>query len=470
MTDRPPLPESLWSRLPEDARDAVAAVIRFYQARIEQLQDRVAELEARLRQDSSNSHRPPSADPPKAKPAPPQKARGRKPGGQPGHPRCQRPRLTPDRVVDHAPRRCAACGAPLAGLDESPRCHQVWELPEVRPLVTEHRFHTLACPCGRATTAAAPEGVPADGYGPRLKAAVVYLTGVAHLSKAQAERLCEDLLGTPVSAGQVCATEAEAAEALAPALAELRAALPGCDVNMDETGWKQSGKLCWLWVGVARCFTVFHLAFSRGRKVVEELLGPGYAHVATCDRWSAYNRVKRRQVCWAHLRRDFQALIDRGGAGKAVGEELLLISDLVFMNWRRVRDGTLLRRTASRRILQWYEPDFRTAVESGAGCACARTARLCRDLLKRWDQLWEFCRSDGVGPTNNAAERALRPAVLWRKKSQGTRGGSGSRYVTSMLSVSATCKQQGRKVWPYLTDVFAAATRGESAPSLLPAS
>lgn len=470
MQDRPPLPESLWSRVPEDVRDALAAVLQFYQARVEQLEARVAELEARLKSDSSNSHKPPSSDPPRAKPAPPKKSRGRKPGGQPGHPKAQRARLDPDRVIDHTPRRCRACDAPLAGRDPSPRCHQVWELPAVKPLVTEHRFHTLTCPCGHATPAPRPAGAAADGYGPRLKAAVAYLTGVAHLSKAQAGALLGDLLGVPISAGQVCAIEAEAAASLAPVVAELRAALPGGDVHMDETGWKQSGRLCWLWVGVAELFTAFHIAFSRGRRAVEELLGAGYAGVLTCDRWGAYNRVGRRQLCWAHLRRDFQALIDRGGAGRRVGEELLLISDLVFLNWHRIRDGTLQWRTAARRILAWYEPDFRVAVESGAGCRCAPAARLCRDLLARWDHLWTFCRVEGVEPTNNAAERALRPAVLWRKKSQGTRGEAGSRYVAAMLSVAATCKQQGKKVWSYLTEVFAACAEGRPGPSLLPAS
>ena len=468
MEVKPPLPDALWSRLPEEARDALLAAFQFYHGRIEQLEARVAELESRLGQDSSNSHRPPSSDPPRGKPAPPKTPSGRKRGGQPGHPRAERLRLTPDRVIDHRAPRCAACRAPLAGGDPSPRRHQVWELPEVRPHVTEHRFHALTCPCGHTTPAPVPAGVQADGYGPRLKAALVYLTGVAHLGKSQAEALCEDLLGLPISAGQVCAVEAEAAEALAPVTGELRAALRGVDVNMDETGWKQSGKLCWLWAGVANLFTLFHVATSRGRRVVEELLGPGYAHVLTTDRWGAYNRVGRRQLCWAHLRRDFQALIDRGGAGKAAGEDLLLASDLAFSCWHRVRDGTLTRPVAARRVLVWFAPDFRSALESGAACGCARAARLCRDLLARWGQLWEFCRSEGVEPTNNAAERALRPAVLWRKKSQGTRSEAGSRYVAAVLSVAATCKQQGRRVWPYLTELFAAAAECRTAPSLLP--
>jgi transposase len=470
MTPSPPLPEALWSRIPEEVREALSVVLQFYQTRIEHLEARVAELEARLQQNSANSHKPPSADPPHAKPAPKAKTGGHKPGGQPGHPKAERVRLEPDRVIDHKPAACHACGAPLAGDDASPRSHQVWELPEIKPEVTEHRFHTLACPCGHATPAPMPADIPTDGYGPRLKAAAVYLTGVPHLSKSQAEALFEDLLGIPISTGQVCALEAEAVELLAPVMTELKAALPRGDVSMDETSWKQSGKLCWLWVGVARLFSVFHIAFSRGRKVVEGLLGSDYAFVLTTDRWSAYHRVSRRQVCWAHLRRDFQALIDRGGAGRRVGEELLLISDLVFGLWQRIRDGTLTRRVAVQRIVAWFQPDFRVALESGAECDCARAAGLCRELLSRWDHLWRFCEEEGVEPTNNASERALRPAVLWRKKSQGTRSEVGSRYAATILSVAATCRQQGRRVWAYLTEVFNAGSRGEPAPSLLPAS
>src|SRR3954452_24873953 len=161
MAAEPPIPAELWDNVPPAARAALLAVL-------EALHRRLTDLEARLGQDSSNAHRPPSADPPQAKPAPPRQPSGKKAGGQPGHPRAVRPRLPPDRVIDHKPGRCAGCGLALAGDDSQPRWHQVWELPEVRPHVTEHRFHTLACPCGHATPVARPPDLPTDGYGPRL--------------------------------------------------------------------------------------------------------------------------------------------------------------------------------------------------------------------------------------------------------------------------------------------------------------
>jgi transposase len=434
-----------------------------------ELKARVADLEARLNQNSSNSSKPPSTDPPAVKRAPPRPATGKKRGGQPGHPRHERARLPPTRVVEHKPARCRCCRRPLAGDDPDPAWRQVWELPPVRPDVTEHRFHTLACrACGTATGAKRPADLPAGGYGPHLQAAVVYLTGSLNASKAQAAEVLGELLGVPISPGQVCAIERRAAAALAPAVAELHAALPGCHVNMDETGWKEAGRTAWLWVAVTAAFTVFRLAFSRGRGVVTDLLGAAYANVLTTDRWAAYTGIERRQTCWAHLRRDFQALIDRGGAARRIGESLLSLSDLVFHNWKRIRDGTLTRAVAVRRILDWYAPDIRLTLEKGTRSGSAEARALCGDLLGRWDSLWTFCRIEGVEPTNNAAERALRGAVLWRKRSQGTRTAAGSTYVGLVLSVVATCRQQGRAVLGYLADAIAADQAGRPTPSLLP--
>lgn len=457
MSEPLPLPPDIWDGLHPAAQALILTLLR-----------RVADLEARLAQTSANSHQPPSADPPHAKPAPPRPASGKKPGGQPGHARAVRPRLTPDAVVDHKPDRCAGCGAALGGDDPEPRWQQVWELPEVRPHVTEHRFHALACPCGHTTPATRPTGLPADGYGPRLQATLVYLTGALRLSKTQAQALCADLLGLPVSTGTVCATEALAAAVLAPAVEALEQALPGRDVNMDETGWKQAGQTCWLWVAVTAAFTVFRLAFCRGRRVVEELLGAAYAGVLTTDRWSAYSRVERRQVCWAHLRRDFQALIDRGGADAPVGERLLGLSDELFFWWHSLIDGHVERAPFERR-LAGVKRRVRTALVQGARGA-GKSAGLCGELLRLWPALWRFAEEAGVEPTNNAAERALRPAVLWRKASQGTRTEAGSRYVACVLSVVATCRQQGRRVWDYLTSAFAATQHGRPVPSLLPKS
>jgi len=280
--------------------------------------------------------------------------------------------------------------------------------------------------------------------------------------------LCEDLFGLPISAAQVCEIEAQAVEVLAPVMAELAQTVRSEPVvNADETGWKQNGKRCWLWVVVAQTFALFEVANSRGRKVIDGLIGELFEGTVVTDRWSAYHRCKNRQLCWAHLRRDFQALIDRGGAGKRIGQQLLSWSDLIFHTWHRLRDKLLSRPEATGRIRDWYAPQVKALLTDGLTSDCAKTVTLCRDRLARWDQLWMFCSVEGVEPTNNSAERALRPAVLWRKKSQGTRSDCGSRYVATMLSVATTCRMQKRRVWEYLTAAFQAAQTSRPVPSLL---
>jgi transposase len=173
------------------------------------------------------------------------------------------------------------------------------------------------------------------------------------------------------------------------------------------------------------------------------------------------------QLCWAHLRRDFQAMIDRGGAAKPIGEALLDHADALFAWWRRVRDGTLARST-----LQTYVGPLRAAfrhdLERGLGCGCAKTAGTCRELLADEKHLWTFVWRAGIEPTNNAAERALRHAVLWRKSSFGTDSAVGSRFVERLLTVVATCRQQGRDLFAYLTACHRAALNRQPLPSLLP--
>ena len=441
--------------------------------RIEKLEAENRELRARLGLNSSNSSKPPSTDPPQVKRQPPAPRSGRRRGGQPGHPRHERPLVPPDQVdevIDCRPPRCGACAAPLSGDDPEPRRRQVAEVPPIRPHVTEYRLHTLTCRrCGSRTAAAPPPGTPAGAFGPRLAALAGLLSGVYRLGKRPVRQLLGDLFGLSISAGMVCKLQRRAADLLAPAYEQLCAHARAGDVHIDETGWREQKRRAWLWSVVAPLVTVFHIAGSRGRAVVRHLLGAAFAGVATCDRWKAYGHLRRVQWCWAHLRRDFQAMIDRGGPGRAVGEALLDHSDHLFHWWHRVRDGTLSRATF-RTYAGWLRPAFRDDLEAGAACGCAATAATCRELLAHERRLWTFVRRAGVEPTNNAAERAVRHAVLWRKSSGGTDSPAGSRFVERILSVVATCRQQGRNVWDYLADCHRAALTGDPIPSLLPAS
>jgi transposase len=284
------------------------------------------------------------------------------------------------------------------------------------------------------------------------------------------QTFCADVFGVPVCAGQVCASEAETAAATDPVVQELRHYARHQPANVDETGWRQNRQRGWLWVVVTRAVTVFTIALSRAAAVAQELIDPSPGQVVTTDRYKAYLwlPLRQRQVCWAHLIRDFQAMVDRASAGSAIGEELLCCADDVFTWWYRVRDGTMSRATFQRHLAE-LRPWVRSQLEAGSVCPCAKTAGACQEMLAVEPALWTFARVEGIEPTNNAAERALRHAVQWRKTSYGTDSEAGSRFVENILTVVATCRQQCRNVLEYLTGCLQAHARGESRPSLLPA-
>jgi transposase len=453
--------------LPSDVFDALPPAVQAY---IRYLEARLADLEARLNQDSTNSSKPPSSDPPNAKPAPPKASSGKRKGGQPGHPKRARPDLPPDTVVELRPGTCDRCSHPLAGNDPEPLRHQVVELPPVRPVVTEYRRHRLPCPnCGQVTCPA----LPADargGYGPRVQAVCALLSGAYRVGKRGVACLCGDLFGVPISPAAVCDLQRKTATALEPVARAAHAHVAGRPANVDETGWREGRARAWLWVAVTANVTVFLVRLSRGRKVLADLI-PGRPGVLTTDRYPAYDHlpVDQRQVCWAHLRRDFQAMIDRRNSGSVVGEDLLLYADILLAQWKRVRDGTMTRRGFRQSYLGWVRADVRALLGRGAGCECAVTAGVCRELLAVEPALYTFAAVAGVEPTNNAAERALRHAVCWRKMSFGTDSDGGSRFVERVLTVVATCRQQGRDVLAFLTGAIQATRAGAELPSLIPA-
>jgi transposase len=470
MSQEPPIPKELWDLIPSAAQAALLALLGNLQGELAALRLQVADLTARLGQNSQNSSKPPSSDAPAVKRPPPREPSGRRRGAQPGHELHRRPWLPPDEEIPRKPTTCRRCGEALAGADPQPLLHQVIELPAIKPLVTHYQLHRLVCRrCGTSTCAALPEGVATGQQGPRLQGVLAVLTGAYRLSKEQAETLCADVFSIPLCSGTICHLEQQTTAALTPVVEELRQHIKTEHANLDETSWREEGQRAWLWVAVTALVTVFHLARSRGGAIARSLLGPGLHWVVTSDRYSAYTwlALRRRQLCWAHLRRDFQAMIDRHNAGSAIGTELLLFSDDVFLWWYRVRDGTL-RRSSLRTYIAGQRPWLRTLLEQGVVCGCAKTAGVCRELLQREPALWTFLRVEGVEPTNNAAERALRHAVLWRKSSYGTASAKGSQYVATILSVVATCRQQGRNVLEFVTACCQARLQGRPAPSLLP--
>ncbi len=456
----------LWETIPAPAQAYLLILFR----QMDELEQRVADLEARLNQNSSNSSKPPSSGPIHQKRRPPEKPSGRKRGGQKGHDRHERSLVRPeqvDEVIECRPSHCRRCGGELAGKDGNPARHQVAELPPIRPHVSEYRLHRLQCPCcSTVTRASLPLGVPRGAFGPRLQSVLSLLSAGYRIGKRGVCQLAHDLLGLSISTGMVCKLQKATSAILAGPVSELSQHVQKENANVDETGWRQENKKAWLWVAVTSKATLFRIATSRAAKVAKAILGESYSKIATCDRYRAYLWIRNCQLCWSHLRRDFQAMIDRGGTGKPIGERLLEHSNQLFQWWYQTRDGDLAR-TTFQRYAGILRRLFRKDLTTGTTCGQPKTESTCRDLLADEQSLWTFVRCSGIEPTNNAAERALRHAVLWRKSSLGTASETGSRFVERLLSVLATARQHGRDILDYLHHCHQAALYGQPIPSLL---
>jgi transposase len=469
---RPPLPAELWEQLPEVAQALILAL----QAQIQELEARVRELEARVGQNSQNSSQPPSSDPPAVgRPKRDRPSSGRKPGGQPGHRghyRNQYPNTEVAEVVALYPACCQYCGAALESIAEADKiwCHQVVELPEVKARVTEYQLHSRRCQgCGRRTVAQLPPGVPRRPFGPRLQATTAMLTGRYRLSRREARQLLGELWQVQISLGGVSKLEAATFGALEPVVEGVAKAVREAGaVNVDETGWSEGHRRSWLWTAVTEGVSLFHIDPSRGGAVLEKLLGKDFQGVVGTDRYSAYNRipVAQRELCHAHLKRNFQALVDRGGPGAAIGQWALKEQGRIFALWHRFRDGEIDRQELQRG-LKPIKARFGRLLERGKESGDRKADALCWELSKLWEGLWTFARVEGVEPTNNAAERALRPGVLWRKGSFGSQSEGGSGFVERLLTVAGSCRQQQRQLLSFLEEVCRAALSGAPPPSLL---
>jgi hypothetical protein len=375
------------------------------------------------------------------------------------------------KVIELRPTTCGECGALLLGDDPEPQRHQVTELPRIEPQITEYRRHTLTClVCGIATSAAFPCEMPAGDFGPRLQATTGYLSGRMGMSQRDITETLETVFHTEIALGSVPALETAVSDALTQPVADAQAYVQHQPAaNVDETGWHEQAKRAWLWVAATPLVAVFGILASRGAKGAQQLLGTTFHGIVGSDRWSAYNWLdpQQRQLCWAHLKRDFQKLVERGGESQGLGEALLTQVEQLFRLWQRVRDGTLSRLDFQKQV----EPiriRVRELLCQGAECTHAKTCHTCKNILKLEPALWTFVAIEGVEPTNNRAERCLRRGVLWRRRSFGTQSETGSRFVERVMTTVTTLRQQQRDVLDYLTAACTAAIRGDKPPSLLP--
>ena len=446
---------------------------------LHQLREELAELRRQVNRNASNSSVAPSVNPPWAPRPVIKKPTGRRPGGQVGHEGHFR-RLLPveqvDEVVRHRPARCRHCGAAFSAStpEQAVARHQVSELPRRAVRVTEHQAIACRCVrCGLLTREPIPEALTRSVLGPRLSAAAVYVSSRVHGSRRAAEELLEEVLGAPLALGTVMAREQEMTAALAEPHAQAKAVVQkALAKNVDETGWKRAGKF--LWVAATPSLAVFHLDPCRNRDAMHQLLGAKVKGTICTDRFGVYEHVplERRGLCWAHLKRDLTELAEQGAGAKRIGAKRigdagLKICTRVFDLWHQLRQRLISRSMLRQHVDAELRPEMSQLLRKGTRCRLKRAATFCRELLRLEPALWTFTRIKGIEPTNNHAERMLRPAVIWRKTSQGSHSLGGCRFVERILTATQTLRLQGRSIMDYLEQAIHAWRHGLSPPPLL---
>jgi transposase len=304
-----------------------------------------------------------------------------------------------------------------------------------------------------------------------LVALVALLMGCFRQSKRRVALFLESVLNQPCSPGWVVKLQQQATAAITPPYEELAQQLPVEPIlGIDESPTKQGPSKAWLWTFVAARYTVFVLRTTRAATVLQEHLTDAFDGVINCDRAKMYWKNGRLQWCWAHLKRDFQALVDHPDRQVSrLGHDLMRQTRELFRHWSRCRDGTITR-TGMLRLMRPIRDEVEGFLLRGMFSGNREISGMCNELCNHREWLWTFLDVDGVEITNNASERALRHAVIWRKLSFGTQSRHGSEFVAKILTVVETCRQQSRGAFDHLTDAMQAHFAHTSAPSLLPGS
>jgi len=465
-------------KLYDSGKEPTVVKLLKYDEQNEKLKRKIAQLE----KNSTDSSKPPSSDNPKDKNQQPKtnndNNKKRKPGGQPGHKGSMReliPVEEADDVLHYYPEKCENCGKALpqdktANEVGKPFRWQVAEIEPIKPIITEHQGHTTLCECGCQTSASLPAEVLTSNFGPRLTSIIAYLAAVLHVSRRGTREFCETLLNINIALGSVQNLLEGTSDALEPIDKKLKDALPKEPVlNSDETGWRDR----WLWIFVASTFIYFQAAKSRSSKVLVDVLGNVYQGILCVDRWGAYTKYHKGlfQICWAHLKRDFLGILKIGEAAQSedaivFAQTMEKLRKKIMAVWYLFKEGHISRselikktksaRNAIRRCLKQYMHSEEKCVQT-----------LAKKLFKRRDDLFTFIFYEGVEPTNNIAERGIRPAVQWRKICFGNRSDNGATLTSRLLTVTRTCWLQKRNPLEFLVDTVTAHRSGQTAPSLI---
>ena len=465
--NRIPLPLEVWESLHPSAK----AHILVQQEQIAALQAQVAALGAHAAALGAHAAAL-EVEETKGKPRR-QKVTDRRRGGQEGHRGHHRSLLPAEQVthvVDHFPPVCG-CGKALEAVpDPNPIRRQVLEMPPIQVEVTEHRCHRVLCPaCSEVTTAELPADVPFGILGPRLLALVALLTGRFRMSRRDVEDYFRNVLGAPISLGCVKASEEVVSQSLAAPVEEATGAVQAAPAgNMDETGWRQENEKAALWIFNTPEIAVYRITAAKDGETFQEMLG-NFQGILGSDRATIYSSypMERRQVCLAHVDRDFEKMIARGGDSKKVGRLGQAELDRAFALWHLHKEGTISRRGLRRRMAS-VQARMARVLDRGTECGHLKTQRTCANLRASLRAMFTFVRVEGVEPTNNSSERGLRPGVRWRRTSFGTQSEGGSRFVERMLTAAETCRRQGRNLLDFLAGAVQAFIAGKPAPTLLP--
>ena len=461
-------------RLYDSGKDPTVGKLLEQDREIKTLKAKIASLSA----DSTNFSKPPSSDGPQVS-RPKKKKSPRSRGGQKGHKGHKReliPAEQMDNIMDHYPCGCENCAAPLdpESCEETsePTRHQTFDLPKIKPITTEHRCHELGCGiCGHRTRASLPAEAAQSQFGPRVHGAVAYLTSVHKIGRRGIVEIMNTLFGLNLCLGSVCNCIDRVSPELEAAAEEARQSLPeSVNLNIDETGWKCQGNRRYLWVFVSHLVVYFTVAASRGAKVLCSVLGETFNGVITSDDHSAYSSYHKnglRQLCWAHLIRKFKGLKEIRGSPDAYAFAKHMLKEMghILSCWHAFREGVISRRqlldatALPRARMKRYCLKYR---HSSNGEVVTRAER----TLRNWPHLFTFLAHEGVEPTNNVAEQALRPAVQWRKLCFGNQSENGERFTERILTVTRTCQLHGKNPFHFLSDLMEAAFNGIPRPSL----
>lgn len=450
MAPTRPFADIDWQLTPEAVRQYILYLERTLlemQKRVDPLEERIEKLEDQAQKNSKNSSKPPSSDSPYTRGGAKKKKGKREKGGQKGHKAHQQRLLEPTRRVPLRPERCA-CGCADLGRQPQDRFHtfQHVELPSIELDITHFERYRCRCPrCGKTVKAGMPEDV-STGYGPRLSALIVELSGIKAMSRADVQNLCASVLNLPIATGTIQKIVDRGSAALAEPYRKIAETARTVDCNyVDETSWFNQNALQWIWAMVNQHVAFYRIDPHRSRQAFQNLIAD-WQGILVSDGYGVYcNWVDGHQTCLAHLIRTADGLAERKKPdvkrfGQIIGARLRELTRFANQppdpkQWDAFYRNLLF-------TLSLYEED-----PTDAG-------KLARRIVRQLDSLWTFLEHQGVEPTNNRAERALRFAVLWRKRSLGTQSDKGNRWVERILSFKETCRLRAKATFPLLVDLM----------------